>query len=96
MFSASFRGTLNWGGNDLAAIGQDLFLAKLSPSFEHLWSKRFGSGDDFFVFPFGVAVDREDRILVTGMTARALDFGLGPLSVNDDEASAAFLAKFEP
>ena len=92
--SAAFTGTVNLGGADLTAAGQDIFLAKLTPSFGHLWSKRFGTAHGSYAFPEGVAIDGKSNILLTGDTQRELDFGLGPL--NPEQNYEAFLAKFQP
>ena len=92
--SAAFQGTVNFGGADLTATGHDILLAKLTPSFGHLWSKRFGTNSGSNAFPEGVAIDGENNILVTGITSGELDFGLGPL--NPQQSSEAFLAKLQP
>jgi hypothetical protein len=55
----------------------DMFLAKLDPAGDCVWSRLFGgSGDQS---GFGVAVDGSNRIAIAGDFQSAIDFGLGPL-----------------
>ncbi len=95
VLSAGFRNTVNLGGSDLTAPGGDLFLAKLTPSFGHLWSKHFAKGIGDFVFPSGLAIDSKNDILLAGTSGRALDFGLGPLTPTSTELGG-FFVKFQP
>lgn len=89
--AGTFEGTIDLGGGPLVSEGpMDAFVVKLSPSGEHLWSKRFGGCDEQNIA--GVAVDGDGNILLTGMFNGALDLGGGPLeSVGGD----AFLAKLD-
>ncbi len=60
-----FTGNVDFGGGVLSSAGgQDIFVAKYSPSGAHLWSKRFGgSGDDAAQ---SVAVDLNGDVVVAG------------------------------
>ena len=63
-----FAGTMSFGGSPLVSAGTfDVFVAKLDPSGNHLWSKRFGDagGQD----GAGVAVDGKGDVLVTGSSS---------------------------
>jgi len=57
-----FEGTIDLGGGPLVSGGgEDVFIAKLDPAGGHVWSKRFGGGnnqyiDDVAVTPDGVAL----------------------------------------
>jgi len=86
-----FFGTTNLGGGSLTnAGGSDIFLAKLSPSGAHLWSKSFGSASSDQAN--GVAVDSSGDLVVTGYFFGTVDFGGGALQSFDD--ADIFLAKF--
>src|SRR5439155_10854562 len=72
--SGTFRGTINFGGGNLAAVGtEDTFLAKLSPSGNYIWAQRFGSSS--LNSGCAVAVDGSDNIFLTGYFNVAIDFG---------------------
>lgn len=88
----SFDGTINFGGGALTSAGLiDGFLAKLSPSGVHLWSKRFGSAGPQVLSH--VAVDTAGNVVVLGKGQNSVDFGGGALtSVGGMDV---FLAKFD-
>ena len=47
LLAGDLAGSVSFGGNTLTSAGKgDLFLAKLSPSGGHLWSKSFGDASD--------------------------------------------------
>jgi hypothetical protein len=74
--AGTFDGTINLGGNTFTtAGGRDLFVAKFSPTGQHLWSRQFGgtSGEDVR----GVAVDGAGDVFLTGQFLGAISFG-GP------------------
>ncbi len=88
-----FDASVDFGGGALASAGQaDLFVAKLDPTGKHLWSKRFGSaGADY---AYGVAVDAQGAVIVTGSFESTADFGGGPVGVGG-LAQHAFVAKLD-
>ncbi|MCC6525301.1 MAG: hypothetical protein IT373_21790 [Polyangiaceae bacterium] len=62
------------------AGGDDLFVAKLDPAGNAVWSRGFGgTGNDGEVASEDVAVDPLGRIYFTAAFAGTVDFGLGPL-----------------
>jgi len=70
----SFAGSVDFGGGSLTSEGgNDVFVAKLGPKGEHLWSKRFGNWNE--QVGFGVAVDSDGNILLTGMFDGSIDLG---------------------
>lgn len=71
-----FTGT-GWGG---------MYVAKLDPQGNHLWSRGF-DGDLLDIF-YGVAVGLDDTVTVAGGTYSSLDFGTGLLA-NHGAADAA-------
>ncbi|UQA56012.1 hypothetical protein [Polyangium aurulentum] len=72
-------GTIDFGGGPLqSAVGDDVFLAKLDASGNHVWSKRFGGAG--MQQPLSVARDGAGNIVVVGsMQGGSIDFGGGPL-----------------
>ncbi|MEZ4380477.1 MAG: DUF4215 domain-containing protein [Nannocystaceae bacterium] len=92
VLTGDFHGTMNLGGDDLVSQGHsDLFVAKLSPAGEHLWSRSFGDGE--FQLGRAVAVDGDDNVIITGNLWGAMDLGGGDLVSQDNDL---FVAKFSP
>ena len=86
-------GNLDLGGGVLVgAGGRDVFLAKLDPAGNHLWSKRFGDAGNQFAR--SLAITSDDDILLTATFAGGLDLGGGPLvsAGGTDVALARFTA----
>lgn len=82
--TGGFQGSFDLGGGSHSSVGNDdLFLAKLDPGGNHLWSKSFGddaerqSGD-------GVAIDGNGDLLLTGQFFGTIDFGGGTMTSVDD------------
>ena len=73
-----FGDTVDFGGGPLdSAGGSDVFVVKLGPGGEHLWSRRFGSTSD--EAGWGIAVDHDDNVLLTGEFDGMVNFGGGDL-----------------
>ena len=74
-----FQNAVDFGGGALSSAGlNDIFVAKYSATDGFLWAKRFGStGDDQ---GFGVAVDGNGDVLVTGAFTASINFGGTTLS----------------
>jgi uncharacterized protein (AIM24 family) len=89
--TGNFAGTADFGGGPLtSAGGYDIFVAKYSANGSYLWSKRFGNTSDDF--GYGVAVDTNDNIILTGSFGGAVNFGGGLLT--SAGGSDIFVAKY--
>ena len=74
-----FQNAVDFGGGALSSAGlNDIFVAKYSATGGFLWAKRFGSTSDDE--GFGVAVDGNGDVLVTGMFSTSITFGGTTLS----------------
>jgi len=82
-----FAGSIDFGGAPMTAAGYDVFLAKLSPQGDHVWSHRFlGSVPR-------VAVDKDGNVSLAGSFSNATNLGGADLtSVHDADI---FVAKFD-
>ena len=90
VLAGAFSGSVNVGGGALtSAGGDDILVARLDPSGNHLWSKRFGGGNDDEVN--GVAVDGSGAVLLAGLSTGGIDFGGG--TVANGANGASFAAK---
>jgi hypothetical protein len=77
LFTASYRGTTNFGGTSLTAIGgADLLVAKVNSSGVPVWVRSFGGTRD--EFPNGLKVDIRDSLYLTGNFQDTLKFGTNP------------------
>jgi hypothetical protein len=86
-----FWGTVDFGGGALTSAGyNDIFVAKFGSDGAHLWSKRFGDGNNQEAY--SVAVDASGNVIVTGDFWGAVDFGGGTLTSAGDWD--IFVAKF--
>ena len=89
--AGSFTGAITFDGvQHDATDGQDIFLLKLDPAGERLWSKSWDGASSNNVPT--VAVDAENEVYLAGHFTGALDFGCDPpLSAGDDDD--AFIVK---
>ncbi|WP_437836578.1 hypothetical protein [Sorangium sp. So ce1153] len=95
LIAGEFSGTVDLGGGPLTSVGtSSIFLAKLDPAGNHLWSKRFGavggrSGSRT------IAVDGAGNVILAAVSSGgAIDLGGGPLpSAGDYDA---LVAKLDP
>ncbi|MBW2454311.1 MAG: hypothetical protein JRI68_07365, partial [Deltaproteobacteria bacterium] len=69
------EGTINFGGGDLASDGarNDIFIAKLGPQGDHLWSYRFGDAERDNAD--AVATGPDGSVFVTGRFESTVTFG---------------------
>jgi hypothetical protein len=91
VFVAGYFGTaVDFGGGSLtSAGGQDIFVAKYSPSGTYIWAKQFGgTGDDA---ANNIAVDSSGNVFVTGYFSATASFGTN--SYTSFSGKDAFLAK---
>jgi hypothetical protein len=76
--TGSFSSTIDLGGGVLTPAGlSDIFLGKLGPSLSHHWSKRYG--DAAYQHGYGVALDPNGNVAITGSYEGSTDFGKGNL-----------------
>jgi hypothetical protein len=91
--TGTFQSTINLGGGNIQNLGgNDLFVAKLDASGNHVWSKRFASPSD--QRGQAVAVDASDNVYFTGYYAGGSDFGGGSLPAGG--GADAVLVKLDP
>jgi hypothetical protein len=89
-----FQGTINFGDGPLvSAGGKDIFVAKLKPSGEPLWSQSFGDAA-FEQRGVSVCVDTEGNVFAAGRFEGTVDFGGGDLVC--DGTSNIFVTKLGP
>ncbi|MBI4703849.1 MAG: hypothetical protein HY744_22290 [Deltaproteobacteria bacterium] len=92
VLAGSFDGSVDFGGGALPNEGSpDIFLVKLDPNGEHLWSQRFG-GADSHQYAFDVAVDPLGNIVLVGELQGSVDFGGGALA--SEGTYDVFVARF--
>jgi hypothetical protein len=90
----SFTGDVNFGGSALMSMmGEDVFMAKLSPTAEHIWSVRYG--DTSPQRATGVAVNALGHIAVVGTFTGKLDFEVGPLTTVQNAGDNIFATKLD-
>jgi hypothetical protein len=90
--AGNFAGTVDFGGGPLVGAGlYDIYVAELDAAGNHIWSKRFGDGNNQICD--GAAVDGLGNVIVTGYFGSTVDFGGGALvSAGLDDA---YVAKFD-
>ncbi|WP_437563449.1 hypothetical protein [Sorangium sp. So ce542] len=87
-----FRDELKVGPQTLTAAGSnDTFIVQFEPDGTVGWVRTFGGDDEQWAG--GVALDPAGNILVAGYATSQIDFGDGPLMLNDTQG---FLAKLTP
>src|SRR5262249_34122797 len=76
-----FDGAISFGGSTFTNVGgADIFVAKLTSTGAHTWSKAFGSTLGLGEIGKALAIDGSGNVLLTGDMADDLDFGGGLLS----------------
>jgi hypothetical protein len=93
IIAGTLSGTVDVGdGARTSAGGDDVFLAKFSPSGTCDWSRNYGDTSNDFAYD--VVTDQSGNIIITGGFAGSIDFGDGEnASLGDYDM---FLAKFGP
>jgi fibronectin type 3 domain-containing protein len=94
IITGEFAGSMNVGGGTLTSgggnNGTDVFVAKYTPDGGHIWSKSFGGA--YGNQANGVAVDKNNNVLVTGQYNFQADFGGGV--VQSAGGQDGFVAKY--
>jgi hypothetical protein len=85
LLTGEFSGPANFGGGDVTSAGKDLFVVKLAPNGDHLWSRRFGDAAD--QFGLSVAANPAGDVLVTGYFKGTLDFNTAGTSLTANGSS---------
>lgn len=94
ILAGSYTGSATFGGSTLtSAGGKDLYVAKLDPMGNHLWSESFGSAGDQVAH--GVGVDSFGNPVITGAFTGSLDFGVVGLSLFAGAKQQVFAAKLD-
>jgi hypothetical protein len=88
-FTGYSRSVIDFGGGPFDQAG--IFLAKLSASGQHLWSRGFGGMQE----GRSIAVDANDHVIVSGLFAGTATCGGTPL-VSSGTANDVFVAKYTP
>jgi hypothetical protein len=83
LVAGTFLKAVDFGGGALSNFGgPELFIAKLDPDGNHIFSKRFGepSGEVVYFNAADAATDAAGNLLVTGQFVGTLDFGTGTIA----------------
>jgi len=93
LINGSISGPVDFGGGTLVPDEGDIFLVKLDPDGNHVWSKRFdGAQREGSV---SVATDGSGNVVIAGNFDVAVDFGGGLLASAADSTRDIFVAKFD-
>ena len=94
LFTGMFVGAVDFGGGPLQAQGAfDVFVAKLDPQGDHLWSRRFG--DSQMQTVAALALGPSDSVFVTGTFSGTVDFGGGPLAAQPGLLGDVFVIQLD-
>jgi protein involved in ribonucleotide reduction len=90
-----FQNGVDFGGGVLTSGGanDNVFVLKLDPSGNHIWSK--GYGDTASQRAFGIASDNQANAFVVGQFSNTIDFGNGALTSSSGSIDV-FVAKLAP
>jgi len=102
LLTGIFQGTIDFGNHPITASNQadtyDVFVAKLDPMGQHLWSKGFGDAAN--QTGHSVAIDGSGNALFMGTFMGTIDVGGGPFVNPIDPATgnynASYLMKLDP
>lgn len=93
-----FTGNGNFGGATFTSVSMySAFVAKYSPSGQHLWSQAFGSANPANTILFnGLAVDSQGNVVVVGTFQGSVSFGGTTLVSTYGSAENIVVAKYSP
>jgi hypothetical protein len=92
--TGAFQGTVDFGSGPLTSSGSyDIFVAKYSSSGVNLWSKRFGGSSSACDYGYGISVDNNGNVLLTGFFSETVNFGGGTLTFSGYGPNNVFVAK---
>lgn len=87
-----FSGTLDFNGGQLIAANNDVFVVKLGPAGNHIWSRRYGDSEEQSAD--GVTVDSDGNVIVVGYFEGVMQVGNTMLTTNGGKD--AFVLKLSP
>ena len=94
LLTGALTGSINFGGGSLATTGgPDVFVVKLNPAGNHVWSNSFGEAGTAQTGR-AIATDATGNVLVAGDFTGTIDFGGGALA--SAGGTDAFVAKLDP
>lgn len=86
-----FQGIIDFGGGPLASAGGwDIYLAKFNSAGAHLWSMRFGDGQN--QYSYAIALNGLGQPVIVGSFQGSVNFGTGPMT--SAGGYDVFVAKF--
>jgi hypothetical protein len=94
VLTGAFTSEIDFGGGPLmtaSSIGSDIFLTKLDPQGNHLWSHRIGGTGQ--AIAWAVARDIEDNVIIGGEFSGTIDLGDGPIT--STASRDCFLTSFD-
>jgi hypothetical protein len=83
---------VDFGGGPLAVSGGTVFVAKLAPGGDYVWSKGFASGG--MAYPTALATDIGGDVVLSGYFSGVLD--VDGVLLDGDDSFDAFVAKLDP
>ncbi|MDI1476534.1 hypothetical protein [Polyangium sp. y55x31] len=93
VITGGFDGSVDLGGGPLtSAGGDDVFVAKLDSSGNHVWSRRYGDADG--QNGYDTAIDNAGNVVITGAFSGAML--VGGVALTSAGSSDIFLAKLTP
>ena len=90
--TGEFSEAINFGGRFESFGESDIFLAKFAGEGATIWAKQFGDADAQAAI--GLAVDKDDNVIITGEFNGSITFG--DEALQSAGAADVFLAKFSP
>ncbi|MEO7328837.1 MAG: hypothetical protein ABI193_09685 [Minicystis sp.] len=95
--TGNFNGSVNFGSGSMVSAGSgDIFLAKLDPSGNGLWSKRFGDATSNNMGSWQqVVADAAGHVIVSGFLSGNADFGSGSLPGGQPGDAYPYVGKFD-
>ena len=96
VLGGSFEGTIDLGGGPIqSAGGADVFLARLGPWGNHLWSRRFGSRSGMTQAVHDLALAADGAIVAVGVFDGEIGFGGDALAAEGGSNVDVFVAKLD-
>jgi hypothetical protein len=95
VITGTLNGTVSFGGAAVTTAGNgDSFVAKLSPSGAHLWSKAFGDATN--QVGSGVATDAAGNVILSGYFLGTMNFGAPTAPMTTAGGADCYIAKLDP